>query len=312
MADPGALAELQRELGMAAARSEQGRQEAERALEAERRRAQELERQVAAAHTSSREQLGLLQVEVGELRRALVQAQDEAQQVPQLHADLSRLRQQLAEAHAVVVAERERANAERQHVAQELADLRERAPTMQGEVRAKAEAAKMRRELKGMNVLVGTLRKKLEVYEQRLLEQARNCADELNDMKWSLASRETSLGAEGTDAADSLSDEGSDERSPGAALKGLGLGLGSAWSLAPPLQPHWPRARTEAEAEETVYMRLDADDDDGPFVRPSPRRSPFGPDVQRPQPLCASLADSPRGRSYQAPKYMPPILPDAI
>lgn len=45
-----------------------------------------------------------------------------------------------------------------------------------------AEAGSLRREVSGLITLVATLRRKVKIYEDRLLLQARTCADELNDL----------------------------------------------------------------------------------------------------------------------------------
>jgi len=96
----------------------------------------------------------------------------------------------------------------------------------------------LRKELRGMSVVVSTLEKKLSTYEHRLMEQATTCAEEINDLKCRLsnilASNANSPGGKAFEAEfdDDLSDLRISE-SPGLGIGGLGfggLGLGTSGS----------------------------------------------------------------------------------
>jgi len=221
-----------------------------------------------------------------------------------LHSEATVLRQELAAAKAAATdggrAPQCQAGAtwhSRQEVEQARAEAAA-AATASAEARAKEQAQKMEREMRGMDVVARTLKKKLAIYEQRLLEQARKCADELNDLRSHVA-------GEGPDASEEdpaeSSDDDEDADVPAGDPDQSGRGLG-VWSvLASARRPPMPFEGRKGDMD--VYTCLDDREDSSQGGR---GRAPAGP---RP----AAPAPEPSAPDTHGTYRPPPLrLPDAI
>eukprot|EP00930_Biecheleria_cincta_P001469 TRINITY_DN102608_c0_g1_i1.p1 TRINITY_DN102608_c0_g1~~TRINITY_DN102608_c0_g1_i1.p1 ORF type:complete len:348 (-),score=109.51 TRINITY_DN102608_c0_g1_i1:53-1096(-) len=122
-----------------------------------------------------------MRAEVQSLKQQLQQAQDYAKRSIALQAEVNRLRQQseAAVSEARLQAELEKPTSE-PDVQREEATVELPEPAKQAG--DEEEVTSLRRELRGMKILVTALERKVKTYEDRLLEHSRTCADELNTM----------------------------------------------------------------------------------------------------------------------------------
>lgn len=140
-------------------------------------------RQLAQAQDYAKRTVSL-QGQVKGLQKELEEAQQNLDQNEHLQAELERLRLELVNEQKAAA----EATALRAEVCQLRQDLDDMRATIQlkdgaeGEESAQAQVFKLKRELRGMKVVTGALERKVQTYEQRLLEHSRTCADELNSM----------------------------------------------------------------------------------------------------------------------------------
>lgn len=338
--DEFAMGQLQRDLGRIAARAEEGRREAEEALEVERRRAADLDRERAslADRLSAAEAVAAIERHLAdeaaeavmrrdaEIRsRAEATSLDHERQIAALHSEVDLLSRQLSEARALLAV----SQVPQPSAASEAPSL---APLHRSTVEEQAltEAAKLRREVSGMSVLVEALRNKVQSHEKKLLDQARTCAEELNDMRCQVSASSGGPSGGTSDAGglvdtdeDALSDElnlspfeldlgiNLSKLSSKLGLGGLPPSLRAALALPGEVWGGGGRPRVSGDGIDDGYAQLD-DGGGGPRFGEKapprwisvPRLPPQGGEEARPAPLSVP----PPGHD----SYLPPTLPDAI
>jgi len=328
-----ALSQLQRELGFVAARSEEGRRHAEEQLAGERRQSASLEAELEAERHRSAEAAAAAASSLG---RASVSVADE-QRLRSIEQQLGAEQRRSSALAAALQAEHRRSaalsealQAERQQAAliveqnrcleQEAAHLREQI------------TGRVNRELNGMSTLVRTLKRKVEIYETKLLDQAQSCAEEINDLKIQLD------GSVASSCDETVANEGNeDECESGNTVFSLGVGAQSG-NHAPSIGPDmgsWQPPRVASllpaiweprgpldDAEESAYVRLD-DANAANIAGRSDRTDNWSP--QKPQqryqyrhgvgppPIFTNCPESAQEANQVG--YVPPVLPvlpDAI
>jgi len=328
------LGQLQRELGLVAARSEEGRRHAEEQLAAERRLSASLRAELEAERrrsaeviaTAAADSLGRASFSVEEeqcLRSAQQQLEAEQRRSSALDAALQAEQRKSLALDEALQAERQQAS----HVMEQHRCLEREAAQFREQLRSHiTKEAQMKRELKGMSTLVRTMKRKLEMYEKKLLEQAQSCAEEINDMKNKLDGSVVSSCDE-TAANEGNEDESETDLSwePGLAPDSgnfaFSLGTWHPPSVASLLPATWEPRGLLDDAEESTYVRLD-DTTTSNVASANNRPDNWSP--QRPQrhhqyqrggspPIFTNCPES----TKQAPQgcYVPPVLPilaDAI
>ncbi|CAE8632846.1 unnamed protein product [Polarella glacialis] len=171
-ADEG-FSQLQRELGVAAAQSEEGRRTAEHLLQLERQRAAELEQDKAAL--------------AAQLAEAQAAASASGARAAAAEAEALALRQELSQLRSQLSWAEDHGSAKLEQLRRQLAEAKTSAAESSGRTgqaeTENDEAGKLRREVNGLKGLVSFLQKKVDVYEVRLLQQAASCAEELNKLR---------------------------------------------------------------------------------------------------------------------------------
>lgn len=257
--------------------------------------------------------------------RAEATSLDHERQIAALHSEVDLLSRQLSEARALLAV----SQVPQPSAASEAPSL---APLHRSTVEEQAltEAAKLRREVSGMSVLVEALRNKVQSHEKKLLDQARTCAEELNDMRCQVSASSGGPSGGTSDAGglvdtdeDALSDElnlspfeldlgiNLSKLSSKLGLGGLPPSLRAALALPGEVWGGGGRPRVSGDGIDDGYAQLD-DGGGGPRFGEKapprwisvPRLPPQGGEEARPAPLSVP----PPGHD----SYLPPTLPDAI
>lgn len=248
------------------------------ALNVERETRTRLEREVAAAATSCSDSAALTS-SLGAERQAR----------GRLEQEVENLRVRLAGS------EQERQAAAARHATAAKTNVSSTAAT-------DAEAVKLRRELSGMKVVVKTLEKKVELYQKRLLDQARKCAEELNDMKMNPSSESSRPSSEAGDKVDD--DDDDDDEGDFEFSLGLNLGLGNGQWLPPKL---WKSAGDIVEGGYAHLVKSDVLED----MRTGTGNGDGREGAMSTTPSSSATENHAEQRRNPG-TYQPPAVPDAI